>query len=45
VPETVGPLIVQWLRTRYLQLPQTHAHEAGAVTVELGRRPPEDDRW
>jgi pimeloyl-ACP methyl ester carboxylesterase len=44
-PETVGPLIVQWLRTRYLQLPQTHAHEGGAVTVELGRRPPEDDRW
>jgi pimeloyl-ACP methyl ester carboxylesterase len=45
VPETVGPLIVQWLRTRYLQLPQTHAHEGGAVTVELGRRPPGDDRW
>jgi pimeloyl-ACP methyl ester carboxylesterase len=44
-PETIGPLIVQWLRTRYLQLPQTHAHEGGAVTVELGRRPPGDDRW
>ena len=44
-PETVGPLIVQWLRTRYLQLPQAHAHEGGAVTVELGRRPPEDGRW
>ena len=44
-PETVAPLIVQWLRTQYLQLPQAHEHEEGAVTVELGRRPPEDDRW
>jgi pimeloyl-ACP methyl ester carboxylesterase len=44
-PETVAPLIVQWLRTQYLRLPQAHAHDEGAVTVELGRRPPEDGRW
>ena len=44
-PETVVPLIVQWLRTRYLRLPQAHEHDEGAVTVELGRRPPEDGRW
>ena len=44
-PETVAPLIAQWLRTQYLRLPQAHEHEEGAVTVELGRRPPEDDRW
>ena len=44
-PETVAPLIVQWLRTQYLRLPQAHAHDEGAVTVELGRRPPQDDRW
>jgi pimeloyl-ACP methyl ester carboxylesterase len=44
-PETVVPLIVQWLRTQYLRLPQAHAHDEEAVTVELGRRPPEDGRW
>ena len=45
-PETVAPMIVQWLRTQYLQLPQAHEHGEGAVTVELGRRPPEEDhRW
>jgi pimeloyl-ACP methyl ester carboxylesterase len=44
-PGTVAPLIVQWLRTQYLRLPQAHAHAEGAVAVELGRRPPEDDRW
>lgn len=44
-PETVAPLIVQWLRTQYLRLPPAHAHAEGAVTVELGRHPPGDDRW
>jgi hypothetical protein len=44
-PETVAPLIVQWLRTQYLRLPQAHEHDEAAVTVELGRRPPEDGRW
>lgn len=44
-PETVAPLIVQWLRTQYLRLPSIHAHAEGAVAVELGRPPPGDDRW
>ena len=30
---------------QYLRLPQAHAHDEGAVTVELGRRAPEDGRW
>jgi pimeloyl-ACP methyl ester carboxylesterase len=42
-PETVAPLVFQWLRSQYLGI--THAHEEGPVTVTLGRRPPEDDRW
>lgn len=42
-PETVVPLIFQWLRSQYLRVP--HGHEEGPVTVQLGRRPPEDDRW
>ena len=41
-PETVAPLIFQYLRSRYLGTP--HVHEAGAVTVQLGR-PPLEDRW
>jgi len=42
-PETVAPLLFQWLRSQYLGI--SHAHEEGPVTVTLGRRPPEDDRW
>jgi pimeloyl-ACP methyl ester carboxylesterase len=42
-PETVAPLVFQWLRSQYLGI--THEHEGGPVTVTLGRRPPEDDRW
>jgi pimeloyl-ACP methyl ester carboxylesterase len=41
--ETVVPLIFQWLRRMYLGI--SHGHEEGPVTVQLGRRPPEDDRW
>jgi pimeloyl-ACP methyl ester carboxylesterase len=37
-PETVAPLIFQWLRSRYLKV--EHRHEEGPVTVYLGRRPP-----
>jgi pimeloyl-ACP methyl ester carboxylesterase len=44
-PETVAPMIAQWLRTQYLRLPQAHEHDEGVVTVELGRRPPENGRW
>ena len=42
-PETVAPLVFQWLRSQYLGI--THEHEEGPVTVTLGWRPPEDDRW
>ncbi len=42
-PETVVPLIFQWLRSQYLRVP--HGHEEGPVAVQLGRPPPEDDRW
>src|SRR5262245_36788329 len=42
-PETVAPLLFQWLRSQYLGI--SHAHEEGPVTVTLGRRPPEEDRW
>lgn len=42
-PETVVPLVFQWLRSQYLRVP--HGHEEGPVTVQLGRRPPEGDRW
>jgi pimeloyl-ACP methyl ester carboxylesterase len=41
-PETVAPLIFQYLRGRYLGTP--HVHEPGPVTVQLGR-PPLEDRW
>ncbi len=37
-PETVAPLIFQWLRSRYLKV--EHHHETGPVAVYLGRRPP-----
>lgn len=37
-PDTVVPLVVEWLRGRYLGL--THRHESGPVEVFLGRRPP-----
>lgn len=42
-PETVAPLIFQWLRSQYLGM--SHAHDQGPVTVQLGRRLPEDGRW
>lgn len=42
-PETVAPLMFQWLRSQYLGTPHTHAD--APVTVELGRRRPEDGRW
>jgi pimeloyl-ACP methyl ester carboxylesterase len=40
--ETAVPLVFQYLRSRYLGTP--HVHEAGTVTVQLGR-PPLEDRW
>jgi pimeloyl-ACP methyl ester carboxylesterase len=41
-PETVAPLIFQYLRSRYLGTP--HVHDTGTVTVQLGR-PALEDRW
>ena len=38
-PETVAPLVFQWLRSRYLKV--AHSHESGPVVVELGRPTPE----
>lgn len=35
-PQTVGPLLYEYLRSAYAGLP--HAHEAGPTTIELGRR-------
>ena len=40
-PETIAPLIFEYLRSRYLGTPHTHA--AGPVAVELGRRPPGEE--
>ncbi|MCI0634354.1 MAG: alpha/beta hydrolase [Actinobacteria bacterium] len=43
-PETVLPLVFQYLRSMYLHTP--HAHEEGPVTVQIGRHPPEESfRW
>lgn len=41
-PETIGPLVYEYLRGRYLG--RSHAHETGPVPVQLGRRSPEDER-
>jgi pimeloyl-ACP methyl ester carboxylesterase len=40
-PETVAPLVFEYLRSRYLGTPHTHA--GGPVAVELGRRPPREE--
>ena len=50
-PETIAPMIYEYLRARYLREPHGHASE-GIVTIQLERRPPwvdlaeyeEDDR-
>jgi len=50
-PETIAPMIYEYLRARYLKEPHGHASE-GIVTIQLERRPPwvdlaeyeEDDR-
>ena len=50
--ETIGPMIHEYLRARYLRAPHGHADPTGAVMVQLERRPPwldlgddeEDDR-
>ena len=37
---TIGPLLWEWLRARYLKLGHDHAASGGPVVVSLGRRPP-----
>jgi pimeloyl-ACP methyl ester carboxylesterase len=39
-PGTIGPLLWEWLRARYLKLGHDHAASGGPVVVSLGRRPP-----
>ena len=39
-PSTIGPLLWEWLRARYLKLGHDHADYGGPVVVSLGRRPP-----
>jgi pimeloyl-ACP methyl ester carboxylesterase len=41
-PETVAPLVFQWLRSQYLGI--EHRHDAGPVAVPLGRRPVGEER-
>jgi pimeloyl-ACP methyl ester carboxylesterase len=52
-PETIGPLITEYLRARYLRAPHAHADDKeGVVLLQLERRPPwidlaedEKDDW
>jgi len=39
-PERVGPILFQWLRTKYLKVEHRHEPAAGPIAVTLGRRPP-----
>jgi len=50
--ETIGPMIYEYLRARYLREPHAHGDPSGIVTVQLERRPPwvdlaadEEDAW
>jgi pimeloyl-ACP methyl ester carboxylesterase len=38
--ETIGPMIYEYLRARYLREPHGHGEESGIVTIQLERRPP-----
>ena len=38
--ETIGPLIHEYLRARYLRAPHGHGDPTGAVMIQLDRRPP-----
>jgi pimeloyl-ACP methyl ester carboxylesterase len=43
-PETIAPLVAEWLRVRYLGV--AHRHDAGGpVAVSIGRRPPIDQEF
>jgi pimeloyl-ACP methyl ester carboxylesterase len=46
---TIGPMIFEYLRARYLKAPHGHGETSGIVTIQLERRPPwvdlaEDER-
>ncbi len=50
--ETIGPMIYEYLRARYLKAPHGHGDPSGIVTIQLERRPPwvdlaedEEDAW
>jgi len=50
--ETIGPMIFEYLRARYLRAPHAHADPSGIVTIQLERRPAwvdlseyEEDAW
>ncbi len=50
--ETIGPMIYEYLRARYLREPHGHGEASGIVTIQLERRPPwvdlaeyEEDAW
>lgn len=38
--ETIGPMIYEYLRARYLQEPHGHGDASGVVAIQLERRPP-----
>ena len=39
-PETIGPMIAEYLRARYLMEPHGHDQKDGVVMLQLERRPP-----
>ena len=50
--DTIGPMISEYLRARWLHAPHGHADQSGIVTLQLERRPPwvdlaeaEADEW
>ena len=38
--DTVGPMVLEYLRARYLRAPHGHGDTAGLVALQLERRPP-----
>jgi pimeloyl-ACP methyl ester carboxylesterase len=51
-PDTIGPMIFEYLRARYLRAPHGHSDTSGVVALQLERRPPwldleeyEKDDW
>jgi pimeloyl-ACP methyl ester carboxylesterase len=39
-PDTIGPMIHEWLRAKYLGMGHAHAADDRPIVVSLGRRPP-----